>query len=459
MKRVLVTGGAGFIGSHLCDHLLAMGCEVLAFDNLVKQVHPLSPKWPSYLLDAAEDGTRAEWVEQEGLSPWFGDVRDQEAVFSALMKFQPDTVIHLAALVGVAQGNAQIANYTSANVTGTAILLNCLVDYNNLVDQALASEAFLNEPRPEVVPQLIEDPEHEDAVDGYRPETQQEAEDRYTAWEIEQRINLAEMPKEKVLQVFAAGSMSSYGEGAYVANKARTRGVAPRKESALAAGEFNPAMDWPHSGDPSLIEPEGLSEVDELRPSSVYAWTKAETERLALMVGSIHGLDVRVGRFFNCYGDRQALSNPYTGVGAIFASRALAGLAPRVYEDGQQLRDFIHVSDLCSGIIAILEKGEGGEVYNIGTGNPATIEELAAHIADELGAPAPEITGQFRSGDIRSAYADTYKISGLGWGPLVSIERGVTLLCDWVKEQSVESVDHDAAHRDLLQAGLLKGGE
>jgi len=428
----------------------------MAFDCLVKQVHPLSPKWPSYLLDPAEDGTRAEWVEQDGLSPWFGDVRDQKAVFGALMKFKPDTVIHLAALVGVAQGNEQIANYTSANVTGTAILLNCLVDYNNLADQAVASEAFLNEPRPEVVPQLVEDPEHEDAVDGYREETQQEAEDRYTAWEIEQRINLAEMPKVKVERVFMAGSMSSYGEGAYVSESVRSRGVSLREDADMDAGDFDPALDG-HQG--PTVATVGLVEADELRPSSIYAWTKAETERLALMVGSIHGLDVRVGRFFNCYGDRQALSNPYTGVGAIFASRALAGLAPRVYEDGEQLRDFIHVDDLCSGIIAILVSGEGGEVYNIGTGEPTSILHLAASIADELGAPAPEITGQFRSGDIRSAYADSSKLQALGWVPEVGIEPGISYLCDWVKEQSVESVDHDAAHRDLLQAGLLKGGE
>lgn len=452
MKRVLVTGAAGFIGSHLCDQLLAMGCEVVAFDNLVKQVHPLSPKWPSYLLDAAEDGTRAEWVEQDGLKPWFGDVRDQQAVFQALMGFQPDTVIHLAALVGVAQGNAQIANYTSANITGTAILLNCLVDYNNLVDEAVASEALLNEPRPEVVPQLIEDPEHKDAVDGYRPETQQEAEDRYTAWEIEQRINLAEMPKTKVETIFVAGSMSSYGEGAYARNGVRARGWEQRAHQDMDAGRFDP-----HPDDMGY-QATGLVEGDELRPSSVYAWTKAETERLALMVGRIHGLDVRVGRFFNCYGDRQALSNPYTGVGAIFASRALAGLAPRVYEDGEQLRDFIHVDDLCSGIITILGAGESG-VYNIGTGEPTSILHLAASIADELGAPAPEVTGQFRSGDIRSAYADSSKLQALGWVPEVGIEPGITYLCDWVKEQSVDSVDHDAAHRDLLQAGLLKGGE
>jgi len=205
--------------------------------------------------------------------------------------------------------------------------------------------------------------------------------------------------------------------------------------------------------------PTGLVEGDELRPSSIYAWTKAEQERLSLMVGSIHGLDVRVGRFFNCYGTRQALSNPYTGVGAIFASRALAGLAPRVYEDGLQVRDFIHVHDLCTGIIAILNHGDAGEVYNIGTGKQTTILDLATMISERLDAPAPVVTGQYRSGDIRSAYADVSKLVGLGWSPQVLPVTGVGLLCEWVREQSVESVDHDAAHRDLLQAGLLKGGE
>lgn len=491
MQRVLVTGGAGFIGSHLIDALLARGCEVMAFDNLTKQVHPLSPGWPKYTVKD-EDGDDRPWLEQRGLHPWFGDVRDQQAVLTALLKFQPDTVVHLAALVGVGQSNEKIANYVSANVTGTAVLLNCIVDYNALVDDRAASLALLAEDV-EVVPQVKPNEFEEiprilgagdviaigdevqicedgvwsdwltvDAGDhvigiqvgadaepfrARRPsdmlkvpvmETQAEAEARYLAWRIETEGQVNQLPAAKVEQVFVAGSMSSYGEGAYLVDGELVRSPG-------------------RSGSEGL--PVGLREEDALMPASVYASTKAEQERLALIVGETRGLDVRVGRFFNVYGERQAMSNPYTGVGAIFAARARAGLAPRVYEDGEQSRDFIHVSDLVSGILAILDRGAASEVYNIGTGLPVEIGWLAAEIARHFEAPAPEVTGQKRVGDIRHAYANASKLRALGWEPLVAPDRGVELLVEWAKGQDQEARDTlDAAHNDLLNAGLLGGG-
>lgn len=436
MQRVLVTGGAGFIGSHVVDALLARGCEVMAFDNLYPQVHPKSPAWPEYRLP---DGRL--WVErtpEEGFHPWFGDVRDQNAVFSALLTFQPDTVIHLAALVGVGQSNEKIANYVSANVTGTAILLNCLADYNALVDDRAEAEAELAKPV-EVVPQVTgQDEDGEPIV-----ESQSEAEARYEAWKIETEVRLEQLPTSKVGRVFVAGSMSSYGEGVYVDSV----GVFQSRVSAQAAGAH------------VEMAPRGVREDDDLLPASVYASTKAEQERLALIVGKVRDLDVRVGRFFNVYGERQALGNPYTGVGAIFASRALAGLAPRVYEDGEQSRDFIHVSDLVSGILTILDAGEAGEVYNVGTGHATTIGWLASAIAKRLDAPEPEITGQVRAGDVRHCFADASKLRALGWEPEVSPEDGVEFLCEWVKRQEASETNLDAAHEDLLRSGLLTGGD
>lgn len=420
MERVLITGGAGFIGSHLADALLRAGHEVMVFDNLTEQVHPLSPQWPDYTVDI--DGEEQPWVEQAGLHPWFGDVRDGRAVHGALRDFRPDTVIHLAALVGVAQSNEQIARYTSANVTGTAVLLNAILDNNRGVAKREALEldlAAAQQPVPE-------DGESEEAFTARAAEI--------AAAEIEAQVMLDSLPDTRVRQVFIAGSMSSYGEGVYIDGE-----------------HFRPYRVPIHGAVPS-----SLHETDALMPASVYASNKAEQERLGLVVGQATGLDVRVARFFNVYGSRQALSNPYTGVGAIFASRVLSGLAPRVYEDGKQSRDFTHVSDIVSGIVAIMEHGKAGEVYNIGTGQPTSIYDLAKMISDELGGPDPEVTRIYRAGDIRHAYANVSKLRRLGWEPRVKIEDGVKLLCDWARKQDPEDRSSlERAHVELEDAGLL----
>ena len=440
MKRVLVTGGAGFLGSHLCDLLLSLDCEVMAFDCLHPQVHPLSPAWPTY---PSEDVP--VWHTQEGLTPWYGDVRDQQAVIHALMAFQPDTVIHLAALVGVAQSNEKIANYVSANVTGTAVLLNCLLDYNALSDDREASLAELAKDI-EVTPEI-----KRWDVDGDTEvpvmETQDEANARHEAWRIQTKVQVEALPTSKVERVFVAGSMSAYGEGAY-------------KRYLSGSGMESYSI----SRNPNDGQPMGLLECFELQPASVYAWTKAEQERLSLLIGKTRGLDVRVGRFFNIVGPRQALSNPYTGVGAIFASRVLSGLAPRVYEDGKQLRDFVHVEDVCRAVVSIMEHGDAGEVYNVGTGVSSSIFGLAEQISDYLCQDGdeplePVVTGEWRVGDIRHAFADASKLHALGWEPQYTLYDIVEDLCAWVGDQQAEEpTSLDRAHNDLKAAGLLHDG-
>ena len=360
MRRVLVTGGAGFIGSHLCAALLAMGCDVMSFDALIPQVHPQRPNWPDYQPD------------HERLMKYCGDVRvGPNVVLHALENFQPDTVIHLAAYVGVGQSATHPAGYTSCNVTGTMALLEYILQYNAQTDKV-----------------------------------------------------------HQVQQVFVAGSMSSYGEG---------------------------SIDY--YGD----EPTPTGEEHPLTPTSIYAWTKAQAEIGAIMLGKMRGLDVKVGRFFNCYGPHQALTNPYTGVGAIFAARIMAGLPPIIYEDGSQSRDFIHVSDIVSGIIAIVQHGTPFQPYNIGTGTATSVLQLANAIAVEIAVQTdtdpipPMVTGLVRAGDIRHCYADVSLIKRLGWDPKVKLEDGIRDLISWVKDQPAEQKQEllDRAHNELIKMGLL----
>ncbi len=402
MKRVLITGAAGFIGSHLCDVLLERECKVLAYDCLLPQVHGPGFKWPEYMSPEKP---------HRDLQIWTSDVRNGAELASALAGFRPDTVIHLAAMVGVAQSNHQLTAYTSCNLTGTAQLLEVI--------SLLNSEDDLG-----------------------------------------------------VERVFIAGSMSSYGEGAYNVSfrkgldgpvtMAHCRGGA-RTSDTIEYDWAPPRADKPYpyvAGE--LNRPLGLDESEHFYPASVYAWTKAEQERIGLLFGKLRGLDVRVGRFFNCYGQRQSLSNPYTGVAAIFAGRVITGQGPLVYEDGLQSRDFIHVSDVVSGIIAILEKGEAGEAYNVGTGEATTILHLAERIVEGLGGPQkPHVTGQVRAGDTRHCFADSSKLRALGWEPKVSFDEGIVDYVNWLRDAPADprqavGLGNNIAHQQLEQHGLVK---
>ena len=479
MERVIVLGGAGFIGSHLSDLLIEQGKKVLIFDNLTEQVHGPDKVWPEYLPTDAPP---------EGMQFWFGDIRDTAALMGALLEFRPDTIIHLAARVGVGQSNYMVADYVSGNVTATAILLHCLISYNVLVSERAEGLAgieadsgdgepvvrgFVEEPRHLEVHELFEAGDEIrlfndvwtewmalpeglvgteftkwDADEEYRRpselvkrvvfETQEEANLRHVAELAALKEDLTKnYPDQKVTQLFVAGSMSSYGEGAYMLG--------------------HPDGTYSHTRSPVEAVPVGTKEKDELQPASVYAMNKRDQEQLSLMVGRMHGLDVRVGRFFNVLGSRQALSNPYTGVAAIFASRVIAGKPPRIYEDGEQSRDFIHVSDVCSAIVAIMDGGTPGHVYNVGTGDSTSVAALAQMISAALDYKGPmEITGQYRAGDIRHCFADASKLKALGWEPQVSVMSAVVETCDWVR-QEIASDKHggEQAHDELLSRGLL----
>jgi dTDP-L-rhamnose 4-epimerase len=373
MRRVLITGGAGFIGSHLADLLLAQGRAVRVLDSLSPQVHGEGGERPAYLAP------EVELVR--------GDVRDLLAVRRALAEGGAvDEVVHLAAAVGVGQSMYRIAEYTAVNELGTAVLL-----------EALAANP--------------------------------------------------------VGRLVVASSMSVYGEGLARAPDGTPVEPGDRAVEALRRHRWEP--EGP-GGEP--LEPVPTPETKRPALSSVYALGKYAQERMCLIWGRAYGVPVTALRFFNVYGTRQALSNPYTGVLAIFASRLLNGNAPMIFEDGRQRRDFVHVRDVARACLAALERDEAaGEVVNVGSGVPRTVEEVARGIAEAVGRPdlRPRVTGKYRVGDIRHCYADTARAGALlGFEAREDFQAGLAELAGWLAgEVAVDRVDQ--ATDELLRRGLV----
>jgi len=371
--KVLITGGAGFIGSHLADRLLAGGHEVRAFDSLDPQVHATGGR-PDYL--------------DEDVELVVGDVRDRDALRRSLDGI--DTVVHFAAAVGVGQSMYEIERYTSINAIGAAILLE----------------------------------------------------------EVLER-------RDAIRKLLVASSMSIYGEGQYRNPRTRESGIAPglRPEAQLAARR------WEVLGEDGLpLEPEPTAETKPLLPTSIYAIGKRDHEEMVLSVGSAYGIPAVALRFFNVFGERQALSNPYTGVAAIFAARLLNDRPPLVFEDGNQTRDFIDVRDIARACLrALTSDGADGRTVNVGTGVPTSVREVAAVIANGLGKQIePEIVNQYRAGDIRHCYADTRLAEQLlDFRPEIPFELGMEDLLAWLEGQEASDTV-DAAREALVARGLAR---
>jgi dTDP-L-rhamnose 4-epimerase len=369
--KILVTGGAGFIGSHVVDILLGQGHEVRVYDRMVEQVH--NGNGPRYVPEAAE------FV--------YGDMSDRDALADALVGV--DQVVHLAAEVGVGQSMYEISRYVQANTGGTALLLDILVN-----------------------------------------------------------------GEYQVKKIVVASSMSIYGEGEYEC--VDHGAIAPRLRTEAQLVE----RDWePHCTEcGKALSPVPTSEKKPLFPTSVYAISKMDQELLVLSVGAAYGIDVTAVRYFNAYGPRQALSNPYTGVAAIFSGRLLNGQPPIVMEDGNQMRDFIHVKDVARAtVLALTAPGANGKAINIGIGDPISIKEVATVLAKALGREdiEPIITGEYRAGDIRHCWADpTLAKEILGFEPEYRFrEEGVKELVGWVSEQTAED-KVSAAQDELRKRGL-----
>jgi dTDP-L-rhamnose 4-epimerase len=368
--RTLVTGGAGFIGSHLVRRLSERGHDIVVLDSLEPQVHgDARPDLPA------------------GVELIVGDVGNAELADRALAGVEQ--VVHLAAAVGVGQSMYEIARYVNRNTLATATFLERVVDRS---------------PRPR--------------------------------------------------RLVVASSMSIYGEGEYECDRHGRVAPVPRPESQLLARRWE--VGCPECAEP--CRPVGTRESKPLLPTSVYAVTKRDHEELCLIAGAAYDVPTVALRFFNVYGPGQALSNPYTGVAAIFASRLLNSRPPLVFEDGLQSRDFTHVDDIVTGILAALESERAvGQTLNLGTGQASTITDVARALGEGLGSDIePELTGRYRAGDIRHCYADPTKVHDvLGFRPTTTLGDGMRDLIGWLSDQpAVDRVDRAAD--ELAARGLTR---
>jgi dTDP-L-rhamnose 4-epimerase len=366
--RILITGGAGFIGSHVGDELLRHGHQVRVLDVLAPQVHGHAAVRPAYLH------SDIELVR--------GDVRDRAAVRHALEGV--DAVYHFAAAVGVGQSMYELEHYTSVNNVGTAVLLEALIE-------------------------------------------------------------------QPVRRLVVASSMSVYGEGLYVDGRGQRVSIVNRTPDQLRRGEWEPRDE-----EGTVLEPMPTPEEKTPQLASVYALSKWDQENLCLITGSVYGIPTIALRFFNVFGTRQALSNPYTGVLAIFASRLMNGKPPLVFEDGRQLRDFVSVSDVARACRLALDADAAvGHAINVGSGRAFAIEDIAVLLATVLGSPLqPEISGRYRVGDIRHCVADITRAGRLlGYTPEIMLEEGIFEIAEWLEGQAAHD-RVDEARAELTVRGL-----
>jgi dTDP-L-rhamnose 4-epimerase len=367
--RVLVTGGAGFIGRAVTKELLRRGNEVRVLDSLIEQVHGDRQR-PEDFPDQAE--------------LIVGDIRNKDVVTRALKDV--DSVIHLAAEVGVGQSMYAVERYTSVNETGSAVLFEALID-------------------------------------------------------------------QPVRRVVTASSMSIYGEGLY----------RDADGELVQDAERKPRTSEAHSWDPVDAQGRPLTPVatpEWKRPSlaSIYALGKYVQERQTLIMTEAYGMEGVCLRLFNVYGPGQALSNPYTGVLAIFSSRLLNGQRPLIFEDGEQRRDFVYVGDVARAFAdALVDPNAPSEVFNIGSGVDRSVTEVARSIARALHRNdlEPEIVGKARIGDIRHCFCDGTKAAEvLGFRAEKDFDEGLAELAEWVASQTADD-RVDEARAELEAKGLV----
>ena len=375
LKKILVTGGAGFIGSHTIDLLIENGYETTIVDNLEPQVHGKQQIKPDYI------NKEATFIQN--------NIQDKK--FLTKIISEVDAIIHLAALVGVGQSMYQIDRYIDANTKATATLLDILV-----------------------------------------------------------------RKEHNIKKLIVASSMSIYGEGKYYCEQCTTE-VYPELRTLQQMKNHQWDQLCPNCN--STLKPLPTDEAKPLIPTSIYAQSKHHQEEMSLLIGKTYGIPTVALRYFNVYGSRQSLSNPYTGACAIFTSRILNNKPPYIFEDGNQKRDFINVKDIAKANLLALENNRADyNAINIGTGNAISIKELAETLIKLYNKPnlKPYISNEYRKGDIRHCYANITKAQKLlNFKPTTTLQEGLTELASWAKTHGWDAIDlFEKALKELKEKQL-----
>jgi dTDP-L-rhamnose 4-epimerase len=377
MKKVLITGGAGFIGSHLALHLLRRGYDVTVLDNLSKQIHGDDPEKDSPLYLSIKDKVHFIKGTITSRQDWERAINENEVI------------VHLAAETGTGQSMYEVSRYVDVNIGGTAIMLDILAN-----------------------------------------------------------------KKSKVRKVVVASSRAIYGEGKYLSTELGIVYPTHRKAEDMDKGNFE--VSYPGSSSLQLL---ATDEESKIHSSSVYGITKQNQEQMLMLVCKSLDIAAVAFRYQNVYGPGQSLSNPYTGILSVFSTLIKNKKPINIFEDGKESRDFVFIDDVINATVLGIEKDEAnGEVFNVGSGSPVTVMEVAQLLVNNYETEIElQVTGNYRLGDIRHNFADISKITRLlGFKPSISFADGLKRFTDWVNKQSVQTSRYDESVREMKEKGLMK---